>query len=115
MSSLHLASPAEWEQGNGFRNSALSSLAPGSAGFTLLSPDQTGIDFTNHLSDAMAAENQIRLNGSGVSDTIPRLAKAIGRDLPAALIEDGVVKTLNIEGPGKFEVSDADTMLKQLG
>lgn len=31
------------------------------------------------------------------------------------LVEDGVVKTLNIEGPGKFEVSDADTMLKQLG
>jgi peroxiredoxin len=29
------------------------------------------------------------------------------------LVQDGVVKTLNIEGPGKFEVSDADTMLKQ--
>jgi peroxiredoxin len=26
-----------------------------------------------------------------------------------------VVKQLNIEGPGKFEVSDAGTMLKQLG
>jgi len=30
------------------------------------------------------------------------------------LIEDGVVKSLNIEAPGKFEVSDAETMLKQL-
>ncbi|RZS54691.1 peroxiredoxin [Sphaerotilus mobilis] len=29
------------------------------------------------------------------------------------LVEDGVVKTLNIEGPGAFEVSDAQTMLKQ--
>jgi peroxiredoxin len=29
------------------------------------------------------------------------------------LVVDGVVKTLNIEAPGKFEVSDADTMLKQ--
>ena len=29
------------------------------------------------------------------------------------LVVDGVVKTLNIEGPGKFEVSDADTMLAQ--
>ena len=29
------------------------------------------------------------------------------------LVVDGVVKTLNIEGPGKFEVSDADTMLTQ--
>jgi peroxiredoxin (alkyl hydroperoxide reductase subunit C) len=30
------------------------------------------------------------------------------------LVEDGVVKSLNIEGPGKFEVSDAATMLKQV-
>jgi peroxiredoxin len=29
------------------------------------------------------------------------------------LVQDGVVKSLNVEGPGKFEVSDADTMLKQ--
>lgn len=31
----------------------------------------------------------------------------------SALIVDGVVKHLNIEGPGKFEVSDAATMLSQ--
>ena len=31
------------------------------------------------------------------------------------LVEDGVVKTLNIEAPGKFEVSNAETMLAQLG
>jgi len=30
------------------------------------------------------------------------------------LVEDGVVKTLNVEAPGKFEVSDAGTMLSQL-
>ena len=30
------------------------------------------------------------------------------------LVDDGVVRTLNIEGPGKFEVSDAETMLKQI-
>ena len=30
------------------------------------------------------------------------------------LIDDGVVKQLNVEAPGKFEVSDAATMLKQL-
>jgi peroxiredoxin len=29
------------------------------------------------------------------------------------LVKDGVVKALNVEGPGKFEVSDADTMLTQ--
>ena len=30
------------------------------------------------------------------------------------LVDDGVVKAVNIEAPGKFEVSDADTMLKQV-
>ena len=29
------------------------------------------------------------------------------------LVVDGIVKTLNVEAPGKFEVSDAATMLKQ--
>jgi peroxiredoxin len=31
------------------------------------------------------------------------------------VVDDGVVKTLNIEAPGKYEVSDGETMLKQLG
>lgn len=31
------------------------------------------------------------------------------------LVEDGVVRSINVEGPGKFEVSDAGTMLKTLG
>ena len=31
------------------------------------------------------------------------------------LVDDGVVRTLNVEAPGKFEVSDAGTMLTQLG
>ena len=30
------------------------------------------------------------------------------------LLVDGVVKTLNVEAPGKFDVSDADTMLEQV-
>ena len=29
------------------------------------------------------------------------------------LVDKGVVKTLNVEAPGKFEVSNAETMLKQ--
>ena len=31
------------------------------------------------------------------------------------LVDNGVVKTLNIEAPGKYEVSGGDTMLTQLG
>ena len=30
------------------------------------------------------------------------------------LVVDGVVRVLNVEAPGKFEVSDADTMLRQV-
>jgi len=30
------------------------------------------------------------------------------------LVQDGVVKKLNIEAPGKFEVSSAEAMLRQL-
>jgi peroxiredoxin len=33
----------------------------------------------------------------------------------AMLVEDGVVRRLNVEAPGKFEVSSAETMLEQLG
>ena len=29
-------------------------------------------------------------------------------------VEDGIVKALNIEQPGKFEISDAETMLRQV-
>jgi glutaredoxin/glutathione-dependent peroxiredoxin len=31
------------------------------------------------------------------------------------LVENGVVQSLNVEAPGKFEVSDAQSMLKSLG
>jgi glutaredoxin/glutathione-dependent peroxiredoxin len=33
----------------------------------------------------------------------------------AMLVKDGVVKTLDVEAPGKFEVSDAASMLKRVG
>jgi peroxiredoxin len=33
----------------------------------------------------------------------------------AMLVEDGVVKTLDVEAPGKFEVSDAASMLARVG
>lgn len=57
----------EWLAGPGYRSAVVTPRAPGKDGFTLLAPRDTGIAFTNHLSDARAAENQIRLIGSGVA------------------------------------------------
>ena len=67
---------------------------------------------------------KVRMMGDGSAD----YTKALGLELDltargmgvrcqrfSMLVDDGVVKTLNIEAPGKFEVSDAETMLKQLG
>jgi peroxiredoxin len=31
------------------------------------------------------------------------------------LVDDGVVKVMNLEAPGKYEISDAETLLKQMG
>jgi glutaredoxin/glutathione-dependent peroxiredoxin len=65
---------------------------------------------------------KVRMLGDGSA----AWAKALGLELDlvargmgvrmqrfSMLVEDGVVKSFNLEGPGKFEVSDADTMLKQ--
>ena len=46
---------------------ALRVPATGNAGFTLLKPDQTGLTFTNELSDWASAENRVLNNGSGVA------------------------------------------------
>ncbi len=67
-------------------------------------------------------EGKVRMIGDGDA----AFAKATGLTLDlngkglglrsnrySALVKDGKVVTLNVEGPGKFEVSDADTMLKQ--
>jgi peroxiredoxin len=70
------------------------------------------------------AIGKIRMLGDGSAE----LAKKLGldRDLTkdgmgirsrrfSLLVEDGVVKRVNVEQPGKFEVSNAETMLTQLG
>src|SRR5512137_1581301 len=68
------------------------------------------------------AGGKVRMMADGSAD----FAKATGLTLDLAsrgmglrsnrysmLVVDGVVKTLNVEAPGKFEVSDAQTMLAQ--
>ncbi|MGZ5971703.1 MAG: redoxin family protein, partial [Polyangiales bacterium] len=49
----------------------------------------------------------------GLDVEIPGMGLRIKRS--SLLVEDGIVKQVNIEAPGKLEVSDAATMLKQLG
>ncbi|MBE7503445.1 MAG: VCBS repeat-containing protein [Verrucomicrobiales bacterium] len=54
-------------QSPGYHAAPLPVPAAGVAGFTRLPASATGLAFTNTLSPAHAAENQIRLNGSGVA------------------------------------------------
>lgn len=70
------------------------------------------------------AIGKVRMLGDGSAE----FTKKLGLDLDltaggmgirtkrfSMLVDDGVVKQLNVEAPGKFEVSNAETMLKQLG
>jgi peroxiredoxin len=70
------------------------------------------------------ATGKVRMMADGSADYTKKLGLEL--DLTARgmgvrcqrfsmLIDNGVVKSLNVEAPGKFEVSDAETMLKQLG
>jgi glutaredoxin/glutathione-dependent peroxiredoxin len=69
------------------------------------------------------ADNKVRMMADGSA----LFTKALGLEMDltsrgmgvrsqrySMLLDNGVVKTLNVEGPGKFEVSDGDTMLKQV-
>ena len=68
------------------------------------------------------AQGKIRFMGDGSAE----YAKKLGLELDlnprgmgtrcqrfSMLVDDGVVKQLNVEAPGKYEVSDAETMLRQ--
>src|SRR5437764_1189042 len=57
----------DWQSNAGGRSAELPVGRTEKTGFTMLPPSTTGIEFSNHLSDLKAAENQIRLNGSGVA------------------------------------------------
>jgi peroxiredoxin len=70
------------------------------------------------------AEGKVRMLADGSGD----YTRALGLELDLSargmgvrcqrfsmLVDDGVVKVLNVEAPGKFEVSSAETMLSQLG
>jgi glutaredoxin/glutathione-dependent peroxiredoxin len=70
------------------------------------------------------AGGKVRMMADGSADYVKKLG--LENDLAARgmgmraqrfslLVDDGVVKAVNVEAPGKFEVSDAGTMLKALG
>ena len=73
---------------------------------------------------AEGAIGKVRMLGDGNGDFVRKLG--LENDLTKSgmgmrsrrfslLVEDGVVKQVNVEAPGKFEVSNAETMLTQLG
>jgi len=73
--------------------------------------DQKGLGKIRFLADGSAQWTkalglELDLNARGMGTRMNRFSM---------LVDNGVVKQLNVEGPGKFEVSDAGTMLKQLG
>ena len=61
------AQPSEWHQEPGFRWAALAIPAQGKTGFTLLSPIETGLLFTNSLDEQAQAMNRVLEDGSGVA------------------------------------------------
>lgn len=61
------ADALEWENRDGHRIARVTPESPGKPGFALLSPDTTGIAFTNFLAQSRFVTNQIYLNGAGVA------------------------------------------------
>jgi len=67
-------------------------------------------------------DGKVRMLGDGSADfakgtglTLDLTGRGMGvrSNRYSMLVKDGKVASLNVEAPGKFEVSDADTMLKQ--
>jgi glutaredoxin/glutathione-dependent peroxiredoxin len=52
-------------------------------------------------------------NATGLTMDLTARGMGVRSARYSMLVDDGVVKTLNVEAPGKFEVSDADTLLTQ--
>src|SRR5258708_29232221 len=57
----------DWHQESGYRWAELKVPAGGKTGFKLLTPDQTGIAFTNTLDLRAGEANRVVFNGSGVA------------------------------------------------
>ena len=71
-----------------------------------------------------AAGGKVRMMADGSADftravdlVLDLTAKGLGvrSQRYSMLVDNGVVKVLNVEAPGKYEISDGDTMVRQLG
>jgi len=80
-----------------------------------------------HVMNAWGKEHNAEDRVQMIADGSAKFTKAIGMEIDlnkagmgirsrryAMVVNDGIVETLNLEEPGKFEVSDADTMLASL-
>ena len=80
-----------------------------------------------HVMNAWGENQNVEDRVRMIADGSAYFTQAIGLDIDrnkrgmgirsrryAMVVNDGVVETLNLEEPDKFEVSDADTMLKSL-
>jgi len=61
------AAALSWQREAGHRHASLTIPRAGNSGFSLLSASETGIHFTNHLSDQSVAKNRLVEIGSGVA------------------------------------------------
>jgi peroxiredoxin len=61
----------------------------------------------------MADGNAAFTQATGLTLDLAARGMGLRSNRYSMLVVDGVVKTLNVEAPGKFEVSDAGTMLQQ--
>src|SRR5262245_27271323 len=64
---VHAITNLVWQRDVGFRFAALRVPSSGRAGFTVLKPSETGITFSNRLTDATVATNRLYEIGSGVA------------------------------------------------
>lgn len=61
----------------------------------------------------MADGSAMFSQAAGLSQDLTARGMGVRSQRYSMLVKDGVVKTLNVEAPGKFEVSDAATLLAQ--
>ena len=105
---------SQWHAQQGFRWAELDVSKKGKTGFTLLSPEQTGITFTNVLAEEEGVANRVLWNGSGLAlgdyDNDGRLDIFLcGLDTPNALYKNlgnwtftNVTRQSGLERAGKF-------------